>query len=107
MNKLIQDHFKKIGFDVIFYNDKPSANGVDCWVKSINKKPLSVEIKKARKQKNGCFQVDPVSKPRLNDDLIAIIINEDYVLIESMEDHKKCCSQKGTRQMTILCGGQL
>jgi hypothetical protein len=103
MKPLLESFFQKLEYKVIYYNEKPSANGVDCWVSKNNGRPKSVEIKKSRKLKNGMVQIDPVSLPRKNDDLIAIIINQNYVLIEPMADHLKCCSTKGTRQMTLLC----
>lgn len=102
----IEREFAAIGFNVIHWNEKPSANGVDVWVQKNQQRPLSVEVKQARHQKNGCVQVEPVSSVRRKDDLIAIILNTEYVLIEAMQDHLKTCSPKGTRQMTLLCKGQ-
>lgn len=66
---------------------------------------MSVEVKRARRKKNNSAEVDPVSNPRKNDDLIAIIINDKYVLIEPMEHHLKACSSKGTRPLTKLFNG--
>jgi len=88
MRYVIEKAFSNIGFEVIHFNDKPNANGVDCWVKKQTGKPLSVEIKRVRinKSSHGQLQVEPVSKPRLSDDLIAIIFNDNYVLIEPMEE---------------------
>ncbi len=72
-------------------------------VKKKGKRPLSVEIKTIRRFKNGSAKTDAVSKPRLNDDLIAIVFNTEYVLIEPMEHHLKSCGPKGTRAFTKLC----
>lgn len=94
--------FAALGFDVLFFNEKPSANGPDMWVRKNKGPPLSVEVKKIREQQKGMWQVDPVSKDRQSDDLISIVFNSEYVLIEPMQDHLKCCSQKGTRQFTIM-----
>ena len=105
LKELIEREFSALGFNLIYFNTPPSANGVDCWVQKSGKRPLSVEIKAVRKQKKGIFQTDPVSKCRKNDDLIAIVINPEYVLIEAMQDHLKCCSPKGTRQFTLLNKG--
>lgn len=102
MKKLVTKYFKLMGFKVIHYNEKESTNGVDMWVKKKDGKPLSVEIKKARKQKTGCYQVDFVQPNRINDDLIAIILNDKYVLIEEMKHHLSACSNKGFRQFTTL-----
>lgn len=104
MKELIERHFSMLGFKVIYYNNKPSANGEDAFVikdGNLNAKPLSVEIKKARFKKNGIVEVEPVLETRKKDDLIAIVI-KDYVLIESMKDHLNNCSKKGTRNFTIL-----
>ena len=72
------------------------------WVKKLNGRPLSVEIKKINKKSNGGFQVGAVELNRRKDDLIAIICSTQYVLIEPMSDHLKACSPKGSRQLTLL-----
>ena len=102
MRKLVEEVFKNIGYEIITYNQKENANGVDMWVKTLNGNPKSVEIKKARKLKNNTYQCSAVEKNRLNDDIIAIVINN-YVLVEPMQDHLKCCAPKGTRNFTIMC----
>lgn len=102
---LLESEFAALGFNFLYYNKKPSANGVDLWVKKNAGRPLSVEIKKVRKLKNGTYQCDSVQKNRINDDLIAIIINSEYVLIEPMKHHLNTCSPRGTRQFTLLCRG--
>lgn len=103
-NKNIEDAFALLNFSIIHAPKSPSANGPDLWVRKNGSRPMSVELKQARIQKNGCVQVDPVLKNRRSDDLIAIICPGGYVLIESMKDHLKSCSPKGSRQMTLLCG---
>lgn len=102
--ELLKKTFASLGFDIIHYNKPKSANGVDLWIQRKGKRPLSVEIKKARRHSKGMFTVDPVQKNRQTDDLIAIIMNSQYVLVESMSDHLKCCSPKGTRQFTLIIG---
>ena len=97
---LIERGFAALGFSVVFWNSKPSANGQDCFVQKWGKRPMSVEVKKVRKLSNGTSQCEPVSNDRKKDDLIAIILNREYVFIDSMENHLKCCSPKGTRQFT-------
>jgi hypothetical protein len=104
MKEILEKYFSQIGLSVIHINSPSSANGVDLWVKREGGRPLSVEIKKARKDKCGTVKVDPVLNKRRNDDLIAIIINDKYVLIEPMSDHLKCCSRTGVRMLTLLCG---
>ena len=103
MKVLIKTAFSTIGFNLIYFNETPQANGVDCWVKSTKGRPMSVEIKKLRKNsKTGAISVEPVSRNRKADDFIAIIFNKNYVLIEPMKDHLKCCGPKGYRPMTIF-----
>lgn len=102
--ELIATAFTSLGFAIVHFPERKENNGPDLWVKKANGRPLSVEIKKARIQLNGCVQVDPVSKERRSDDLVAIICTSQYVLIEAMKDHLASCSNKGTRQMTLLLG---
>lgn len=103
---ILTEFFSYLDFRIIHLGSHPESNGVDMWVQKLGQRPLSVEIKKARIMRHGIAQVDPVSKNRRGDDLIAIIINKKYVLIEPMSDHLKACSPGGTRQFTILkCGG--
>ena len=101
-NAAVSSQFLKLGFKLLHSNKKPSTNGPDMWVIKDGRKPLSVEIKIARKKINGCIATEPVSKARIGDDLIAVIFNKDYVLIESMKDHLRNCSPKGTRAFTVL-----
>ena len=99
---IVEQEFSALGMPVIFWNEKNNANGVDCWVKNKDGKPLSVEVKLCKKKVNGALQVDPVNGHRRKDDLIAIIVNSEYVLIEPMKDHLKLCSPKGTRNLTLM-----
>lgn len=101
---LFTESFERLGFEVIYYSGIKNTNGPDAWVKKPSGKPMSVEIKSARRGKNGCWVVNPVSEPRRKDDLIAIRCGGKYFLVESMEDHLKCCSRSGQRQMTKLLG---
>lgn len=97
---LIEREFAALGFSLLFWNTKPTSNGPDCFVRKGKGRPLSVEIKTVKRKNNGCLQTDPVSDNRKKDDLVAIIINSEYVLIDSMSNHLKCCGTKGTRQFT-------
>lgn len=100
---LLTEFFSFLGFTILHFNLPKQANGVDMWVRK-DGRPLSVEIKKVRRSKFGIAASDPVSKRRQSDDLIAIIVSSDYVLIESMRDHLRVCSPKGTRQFTWVNG---
>lgn len=98
----VERTFTFLGFKLIFFNMKSQSNGPDMYIQKEKQRPLSVEIKCTRVQPGGQLQCEAVSDPRRKDDLIAIIINSNYVLIEPMVDHLKCCSKKGTRQFTIM-----
>lgn len=91
--------FKKLGLKCIGFGHK-NANGPDCYAVGENIS-YKVEIKTVKKMTNGALQVLPVEKNRINDDLIAIVIN-DYVLIEPMKDHLKLCSKQGYRAISGL-----
>jgi hypothetical protein len=104
MNTLLKQAFASLGLDIIHFPNNKQINGVDLWVQRKGGRPLSVEIKQARKQRNGCVQVDPVCPDRRKDDLVAIILSSQYVLIEPLKDHLLACSPKGTRQLTLLLG---
>jgi len=90
-----------LGFEVIFWNENPNAPGVDCWAQRPGKRPVSVEVK-LLKRRNGSLICEPVSDPRKQDDLVAIIVNENYAIVEPMKDHLKCCAPKGTRSFPFL-----
>lgn len=101
---LIKREFAALGFDAFAFNKTETTSGPDCWVrKSKDARPFSVELKVARRQGNR-IRVDRVERERQHDDFIAIILNNEYVLIEPMADHLKLCSQKGTRSLTIFSG---
>ena len=103
LREKVEAAFKQLKFSIIYFNEVNNANGVDCWVqRSLDRQPLSVEIKKATYDSSGgSMRTEPVMKNRLKDDLIAIVIN-DYVLIEPMEQHLKNCNKSGWRMLTIL-----
>lgn len=100
--EIIEREFAALGFSLIYWNDKPNANGIDCFVQKRSARPLSVEIKTLRKNtRTRAMSVEPVGN-QSRCDLIAIIINTEYVLIEPMEQHLKCCGPKGWRPLTML-----
>ena len=101
--QVITKAFNDLHFRVIFWNSHPNANGVDCYVQKPNEKPMSVEIKTVKLNKTTkALSVEPVSEHRKQDDFIAIIINKNYVLIEPMEQHLRCCGDAGYRAMTMF-----
>lgn len=104
MIDILRPHFAALGFEIIHYGSHASVNGPDLWVKKAGGRPLSVEVKSAIKKQKNLFQTEPVSKQRLSDDLIAIICNPQYVIIEPLKDHLKCCGPSGYRQLTLVLG---
>ncbi len=102
----LKEEFAVLGLKIIHSPRSINCNGPDLWVQRKSGRPLSVEVKKVRRLKNKTVQVPSVERSRRNDDLIAIICNSEYILIEPMKDHLKCCSTKGTRQLTLLLGGR-
>jgi Holliday junction resolvase-like predicted endonuclease len=91
-NLLVIKALKKMGFKTTKPRHK-NANGSDLFAIKDNY-VLSVEVKKATKIKN-VFRTRRVT--RTHDDLIAIVFPFDYVLIEPMRDHLKCCNKGGDR----------
>ena len=104
--ELIESEFSRLGFSILFYNETPTSKGVDCVVQKGKSRPLNVEIKtiKINKKAKSC-SVKPIGRLRAKDDLIAIIINSKYVLIEPMKDHLKSCGPKGHRPLSLLYSG--
>lgn len=99
---VVKKSLTSIGFTFLCAGKTRSENGVDLWVTNKESRPISVEIKLARDKENGTTQVDPVSLKRQQDDLMAIIISPDYVLIEPMRDHLSACSKTGVRSITVM-----
>ena len=99
--EIVREAFNKLGYRIIHVGDNDENCGPDIWVSNDKSRPISVEIKVASVRKNGAVAVAPISNSRKSDDLIAIVLNQ-YVLIEPMKDHLKCCSCKGTRGLTSL-----
>jgi hypothetical protein len=80
-------HFRKLGFKV----RQTDCLGPDL-VCSIGELRWTVEVKRARavspkKYPNGCFVVDGVSRQRTGDDLIAFVLPNNRVYIDSMKLH--------------------
>ena len=94
--KLVLETLHQMGYKTTKPRHK-NANGTDIFaIKEDN--VLSVEIKKASSA-NGraVLRILPVEKNRQNDDLIAIVLPNKYVLIEPMKDDLKCCNNQGYR----------
>lgn len=79
-----------------------NANGVDIFAVS-EFTALSVEIKTAKNvsKNKSLFRIRSVEKGRINDDLIAIVFPNGYVLIEPMKHHLKNCNKTGDRFILI------
>jgi hypothetical protein len=98
--KNIEKTLRRIGFKILSVGKK-NATGPDIWVIK-NKIPRSVECKMARITARRSWQVPPVEKNRMNDDLIAIEFENGYVLVEPISDHLSACGKGGFRTLTIL-----
>ncbi len=98
--QLVTEYFSYLGMTVVYSVKNQSENGPDMFVRKGKGRPLSVEIKLARKNKKTTAVTDSVSSHRVHDDLIAIIISSDYVLIQPMKEHLLLVGPKGTRPFT-------
>lgn len=99
--KPVVSALRKLGYRAILQK-KINANGTDIVAVS-GDRVLRVEVKRATQASKRwhSLRVKPVSSPRRNDDLIAIIMPSGYVLIEPMADHLRCCNKYGSRCFTF------
>lgn len=97
--KEVKKSFSKLGYKITYFGKK-NANGPDIFVVK-NGIPKSVELKKSRTTKRNSIQIPPVEKARKNDDLVCIILGDNYVLIEPMRDHLSKCTAKGYRTINL------
>ena len=95
--KLVKSLLKKMSFKPLAQSNG-TKNGVDIWALK-NGRVYSIEVKKAKPMKGNNFQIRAIEQNRKKDDFIAVVLPSGYVFIESMKDHLKCCSPKGTRNL--------
>lgn len=101
-HELVERTFRRMGFKCLPKQHK-NANGPDLVITK-GACSYTVEIKNLKITERGSLQVPPISIPRKNDDLIAIIISREYALIESMKDHLRLCTEKGYRTLPNYLG---
>lgn len=66
-------------------------------------KTISVEVKTARLvARPSCWGVERVRHTRINDDMIAIVLPDGKVVLESMKDHLSKCTVRGRRSITQM-----
>ncbi len=100
---IAEKHFKKLGFKV----RRTDCLGPDLICR-IGKITWTVEVKRARATQpksypNGSHIIDKVHPRRLNDDLIAFVLPNGRVYIESMKIHlSKCNKSGGARTVTAI-----
>lgn len=105
MKKITVDGVKEVKKILLLFGYKTTApekeqyNGVDLY--AIKKdKVFSVEIKMASIIKNrNVLRIRKVEKNRKQDDLIAIVFPNKYVLLEPMKDHLRNCNKTGDRYL--------
>lgn len=96
---LVIDTLKKFGYSTTKPRAKTS-NGPDLFAIR-DDYVLSVEVKRATTfQKRRAVRVRKVEHNRVNDDLVAIVFPNGYVLLEPMKDHLKSCGKSGERWFT-------
>lgn len=88
--------FSGLGFEV----KKGKAKGVDlyCTIKDVT---WAVEVKRAVFN-SGSWRVGEVCKNRKGDDLVAIVLPNGYVYIDTMKIHLSKCHKHGTRTVTDI-----
>lgn len=77
---------------------KLTANGPDLTACN-DERCVRVEIKTARKLRNGTYQTSPIDDVRRFDDLVAVVL-DGQILFSSMVEHLQLCSEKGYRNVT-------
>jgi hypothetical protein len=97
---VVSEWFIAMGYKVLAKPD-PQDNNCDMFVVG-KKKAAKVEIKRVRRQKNGGWQSDPVSKNQLKCDLLAFVLPSGSVCVESMDAHLSQSSEGGYRQFNHL-----
>ena len=93
---LVIKTLKKMGYKTTDKRDR-NRNGSDIYAIA-NDRVLSVEIKRAVAGKGlNVLRVRKVEMGRRGDDLIAIVLPSNYVLVEPMRDHLLACNKTGDR----------
>lgn len=90
--------FKSMGYSV----EQASCQGPDLTL-TMGGIKLTCEVKYAGKQKDrNSWRVAPVFPNRRSDNLIAIVLPDDSVIVQPMSYHLACCSNCGSRSVTSI-----
>jgi len=93
---IAKERFERLGFEVTIA--KVTGPDLVCtlgnWIYTVEVKPANLC--------NGSWQSPAVCKNRKNDDLVAIVLPNKYVYIDSMEHHLASCGKFGHRTVTSI-----
>lgn len=89
-----------------FFVERTKMHGPDLTCK-MNSLSYTVEVKKANQLwhkcgRSGGWRVGPVTPKRRGDDLVAMVLPNGYVYIDSMENHLRNCSNSGARAISKI-----
>jgi len=97
--KIVATYLHENGF-VVAVSNSENSNGIDV-VAIKDAKYFTVEVKTACKASKS-LNVKPIGKSGKVCDYIAIVTPNGNVIFNTMEEHLKLCSKKGTRGVTKL-----
>ncbi len=96
-----EERFKRLGFEV----QRTQNTGPDLICKIADLTWL-VEVKRAfqyyKVGRKGSWRTRVVHPLRTKDDLIAIVLPNNYVYIDSMQNHLSLCDKNGNRAVTSI-----
>lgn len=96
--KIAAARFESLGFIV----ERTEYHGPDLKCR-IGNMEWTVEVKRARRMSSGrSYETDIVCKNRKSDDLIAIVMPNGAVVIDSMKNHLSKCQRGGCRSVTKM-----
>ena len=98
--KIAEEHFKKLGFSV----KRVDTVGPDLICSIGDGWKTTVEVKTVcRSEARGVvwWHVNPVLKNRRSDDLVAFVLPNERVYIDSMKNHLRHCHKNGTGSRVI------
>ena len=98
--KIVAEYFYERGFHVLPIKES-QANGPDVTVVGQDL-VATIEVKTLSKKKSGSWQAKPIERCRKNDGFVAIVHDNEIILIEPMAEYLKLCSKSGLRTFTEL-----
>ena len=97
---LVKSWFESFGYKVL---SKPKKQDNDCDMYVVgSKRTLRVEIKRMRVQKNKSWQTERISERQRFCDACAVVFPNDKVMVYSMPEYEKACSEGGYRSYNWL-----